>query len=232
MYFEIEGTQLNKLSVEEKKALEAKLSAELKQPVVLRAKKEVAKFGFLQDKLDENHNFACSHCGAKTNYDELDEEDQALARKHGWCHKCAEAVRIAEKIKAVSPKRTVIRDGDSAAQQVKNIIAEYSDQINVAFMAKLSNKDFASKNMGLRYPLFKELPNNLTTEQLKDFVCDDFGKRRFGAVQYRFKQIAGKTYLMTNDIYKKNVGRTLDTFKAFLDGKFEDAKPSINLNKN
>ena len=208
----VKGLNLAALSAEQIKTIEAKLSAELGTEIQLTAQAPKKKLGLLEGKLDAEGNFACVHCKGIANFESMNEEDKTYAMKYGICPECAQKVRIAEQIKAIAPKTTYQRVGDSAKTIAESYIAKYADKIDDKAMALLTTKEWCQKNMGLHYPLFKEVPANISTDELKILVTDNKGKRRFGAKMFTFVNIADKQFVMTNDMYKDRVGRIEQAF--------------------
>lgn len=217
MELNVKGIDFSKLTAEQITLMESELSAKFGTEIKLVADKKKEKLGALENKLDADGNFICAHCGKVENYNAMSEDNQALARKYGVCLTCLESIKVAEAIKAIAPKRTVIRSGESAADIAKGFVKQYAGQITAAFMTtSLMDKAWCAKEMKLHYPLFIEKPANISADDLKALVTDNKGKRRFGAVEYTFPQIPGKVYLMTNDLYKDKVNKIGDTFEAFI----------------
>lgn len=217
MELNVKGIDFSKLTAEQITLMENELSAKFGTEIKLVADKKKEKLGALENKLDADGNFICAHCGKVENYNAMSEDNQALARKYGVCLTCLESIKVAEAIKAIAPKRTVIRSGESAADIAKGFVKQYAGQITAAFMTtSLMDKAWCAKEMKLHYPLFIEKPANISADNLKTLVTDNKGKRRFGAVEYTFPQIPGKVYLMTNDLYKDKVNKIGDAFEAFV----------------
>lgn len=219
MELNVKGIDFSKLTAEQITLMENELSAKFGTEIKLVADKKKEKLGALENKLDADGNFICAHCGKVENYNAMSEDNQALARKYGVCLTCLESIKVTEAIKAIAPKRTVIRSGESAADIAKGFVKQYAGQITAAFMTtSLMDKAWCAKEMKLHYPLFIEKPANISADadDLKALVTDNKGKRRFGAVEYTFPQIPGKVYLMTNDLYKDKVNKIGDAFEAFV----------------
>jgi len=104
----------------------------------------------------------------------------------------------------------------SAAAQVKEIISYYADQITSGSMAAFLQKDFCKEFFNIRYALFIEVPKNASADNIKKLRFPDGDKNaRYGVAKFTFVQIPNRTFLMTNDIYKKNVQLIMDQFFKF-----------------
>ena len=216
----VKGLKLDSLTAEQKALLEAKLSERLGTAITLTATTSKPKLGQLEGKLDEAGNYVCSHCNSVANLNELSEENKTYAVKYGICPNCAAKVRTAEQIKKLSPRATYQRVGDSAKTIAESYIMKYAALIDTSMMNNMMDKTWSLKNMGLHYPLFKEVPANISPVELKELLIDNKGKRRFGNKLYTFEQLPGRTFVMTNDFYKDRVAK--------IEATLSKAYPSTN----
>lgn len=214
----IKGINLAALSAKDRLKLEAKLSEIMHRPITLTADDtKTSNMGVLTDRLDIHGNYTCAHCNTVVNFNDLSDEDQAYAKKYAVCPECIKKIKIAEAIQAITPKRTVIREGDSAATIAKNCIQLHKSEITEAIMQLLTDKEYCRKNMKIRYPLFIEIPANASADIIKEMSFDLTGKRRFAAIKYIFPQIPNKQYLMTNDLYKNRIDKLVATIEKLIE---------------
>lgn len=220
---QIKGIDFSKLSPEQLALIESSLSTTFNKDVKVSAAATKEKFGLLEDKMDANGVYVCPHCGQPQQFSELSDDEQTIAKKYAACKNCIQKIKDAEAIKAISLKRVVIREGESAASMAKTAVLRHAAKINMQIMEFLIDKAWCSKNMSIHYPLFIEKPANIDNEQLRELVTDTKGKRRFAAVEYTFPQIPDKVFLMTNDLYKPKVQKLISA----LDKLVENAKVDL-----
>lgn len=174
---------------------------ELNKRMTVQTVKE--KLGKLEGQLNEAGIYICPVCGRETNYNELNEEAQAKARKSGICPNCQRAVDYigANKIRVSSGTKT--KNAVSAAEAVKSAIVPHLDDLTEEMLQQFTDAQFCKKELKTAYPLFVRLPENCTKEQKNAMRKPDGKNARFGAVEYSF---LGAKWLLCNDFYyNKNV---------------------------
>ena len=93
-------------------------------------------------------------------------------------------------------KEVTIRPGVAVRTMLADMIKD--GKVTNEVLATMVDKEASAKNFGLRYPLLKEVDANA---DLKAQLVV-YGKPRYGVKTIEF---GGKTYAVTNDIYKTNV---------------------------
>ena len=105
----------------------------------------------------------------------------------------------------------------SAAMQVQAIIQHYADNITPGIMAAFTQKEFCKEYFGIRYPLFVEIPNNASDEDIKKLRHPNEDKNaRYAASIWQFAKFPNRQFLVTNDLYQKHVDIIANGFKKFI----------------
>lgn len=151
---------------------------------------------------------------------ELSEEDQKRVKKHGLCLHCLNILEQANEIKQAigqirlsnnnSSSNSSVTKGISAGQQIRkmftNAISQYSDKDIMNF----TDKNYSLQYFKLAYPLLLDITGKSAAE-IKILKLDKKGHPRYSP---RIYTINNKQYLMTNDLYSKNLEKFKETFKA------------------
>lgn len=153
------------------------------------------------------------------NITELNEEDQKRVKKHGLCLHCLNILEQANEIKQAigqirlsnnSSSNSSTAKGISAGQQIRkmftNAISQYSDKDIMNF----TDKNYSLQHFKLAYPLLLDITGKSAAE-IKILKLDKKGHPRYSP---RIYTINNKQYLMTNDLYSKNLEKFKETFKA------------------
>ena len=214
----IKGINVANLSDEQKNAIAQALGVNVDDlKIVTPKKKEV---NHLQMKEGSETIAIDRFSGEEFDITTLSEEELTNAKKTGLSPesfaKYQEGEAIRASIKNLTGNSRGPRTGISAAQQVKDILNGYSNKVNESIMTILTDPVQSKNTMGLRYPLFLEIPTGASAEQKKEMRKD--GKNnRFGSYEYTFEQLPGRQFFMTNDIYSRNIDKIITTFKNLFD---------------
>ena len=212
----LKGINLDNLSEEQRNEIQKKLTEQFGHSVVLVAAKSQPKsMGALEGKLNDG-KFVCPHCGTVETFDALSEDDKTYAKKFSTCAACSQKVRDAEKIALISPKRTVIREGESAFTIAKSAVLSVADKISPSAMEVLQDQDWCKRTLKIRLPLFIEVNPESTPQQLKEAACDTKGKRRYSGTPFKFAQLGDRMFLMCNDIYQARVNALVEGVKSLI----------------
>lgn len=169
---------------------------------------KIKKYGKLQI-IDKNTAYCL---GCESNFDlSLIDDDEKLdfARKNGLCPHCMakvlEARAIMKKVKMHFETEQVIKNEKSAKAIVLEMLG--SMKLNKGIMDQLTDRDFCKKNMGLTFPLFKIYDANTDLDEQRKAN----GYIKYGKQIYKINR---KSYLMSNDLYHRNIEQIRNTFVA------------------
>ena len=200
---EIKGINLAVITDEQRVAIAAAFGIDVAE---LKLTAPKVSMGKLEGLLDESGNWTCPACGKVHNYNELDEQSQAQARKSGVCPDC---YKIFEFVKGNKSGAVRVKNVVSAGEMCRNAVLPHLDAMDDAKVALLTDKENCKKKLGIAYPLFLEIPAG-TSKKVKDEMRKPDGKNaRFAAAEYA---INGKVYVMCNDLYQRNVPK----FEAYM----------------
>lgn len=182
------------------------------------------------DKLKYNANgmAICPNCGSEFDPDEYEIEMQDKAHKMGMCKQCIEQF---ERMTALMGKTIKISGGisSSGTREIKEGGQKASERIRAAFKFALDNNrvteeiienmcdgTWASKNMGInkKYAFLKDV-TGLTEIEIQEIKMVPNSKGELSP-RYLAKtwNILGRDYLMTNDLYTRQLEKIEATFKA------------------
>lgn len=170
---------------------------------IMPTKPKKVSLGKLEGQLDEQGNYTCPFCKKVTNYNDLDDEAKAKARKTGICPDCQKLADFlsANKIRnlASAPRE---KHAVTAADACKAVIMPHVEKFTEEQLANFQDAKFCKTELKLAYPLFQEIPAGLSKTE-KDEKRKVNGYARYGAIVYEFQ---GRHWLLTNDFYyNKNV---------------------------
>ena len=185
-------------ATEEQKAALAATGLDIN--ALLAALKPKAKsMGKLEGKLNDAGEYECDICGSIVNYNELDEEAQAKARKFGVCPHCQ---AIYDKMSASKTATVRVKNAISNGELCRQAILPHLDEIDEEKLALLTNKDFCQKEMKLAYALFLIIPDDADKKKKDEMRKPDGKNARWASTEYK---VLGKRVLLTNDLYARNV---------------------------
>lgn len=125
--------------------------------------------------------------------------------EHGLCPKClTEKNGVAEKIPMQEDIK--VKPGQVIRQAFSKIIAD--GKITEDVVSMLTDQEATAKELGIRYPFLKEFSADIPIKELT-YVKSH--------ARYSSKpvEVNGKQYLVTNDLYLKNVPKFLEWTKKF-----------------
>ena len=167
--------------------------------------------------IDDAGIATCINCNDKFDYDALDDDTKALVDKYGLCPTCAHKYNEFTTIKTSMKKNnTAPRVINREKTNGKSAFAVMMEMINNStftkdMLADLTDADYCKKNLGLTYPLFKEIPAGSTAADIKIIRSDVKGKARYAA---RIMNIDDVNVVITNDIYAHKLNKISDGLKA------------------
>lgn len=136
----------------------------------------------------------CVECNKFYSAKKLTSEQRQLAENTGLCPICqgnhaivSKYVKTEKKVSAASKIRVVLEDTITNENQV----------------ALLMDKAYTIKLTGIKYPFLKEINQNEDVHQ--QLLVN--GRARYSKKTYFFN---GRVFAMTNDLYDRNVERTID----------------------
>ena len=147
----------------------------------------------------------CVHCHKLYSMKKMDEEQLKLAKETGLCPKCQENEVLMLSTKKVEAK-TEVKPGKIIREAFMNLVSE--DLINSQVLTDFQNKNFILKNTGIKYAFLKKIDS---TKDIKEQTLVN-GKARYSSKPIT---INGEQYLVTNDLYVKNVERFMVLAKSF-----------------
>ena len=197
---------------------QAALAAILGEGVTVEVVKPKVSMGKLEGKIDSEGNYICQCCGKTHNYNELDDEAKAKARKFGVCPNCQKVYDFMNANKSSGAIR--VKNAVSAGELCRAAILPHIDEIDEEKLALLTDLDNCKTNMKLRYPLFIELPAGASKMDKNEIRKPDGKNARFAAEEY---QILGRTFLMCNDLYSRNVAPIEEYMKVLFGANEEIA---------
>ena len=163
----------------------------------------------------ENGNGVCIHCHTKFDYDSLNDDDKSLVDKYGLCPACAhkyeegQSIKQSMKVNGITTRKTPsIRTGQKPGEVIRNLIKNSEHLLNAAIIDELND---ATKMMKLAFPLFKMIPEGATENEIKELKKDTHGRSRYSNMSIT---VDGNKYLITNDLYDKNVTPITDMFAS------------------
>ena len=131
----------------------------------------------------------------------MNENQINLAHETGLCSVCqANAILL----NTFSPVEKTLKPGVAVREALVNAINK--GLITPEMLANLCDKNFTLKNTGIKYAFLKKV------DKLIDFKSQTYiyGKARYST---KIMTINNEQFLMTNDIYKRNVDRFLELMK-------------------
>lgn len=141
----------------------------------------------------------------------MDEAQTALAHETGLCPHCqANDVLVAKfspvKQQPVVKSAPAVKPGKAVREAFMNLVD--AGVVNGQVLTDFQDKEFILKHTGIKYAFIKEVDANVDLKE-QTFV---YGKARYSTKPLT---IGGKQYLVTNDIYAKNVDRFMNLVKSF-----------------
>ena len=158
------------------------------------------------DKLTYDGKIAIDKTGQRFDFSSLSEEEKAESMKTGLSPANISILAQAKKIKEASGFRTrVVTDNrpseDKPGYQIREIVKANLDTIDEKTLKNLQDKEFCKKHFKLQYALLLNI-TNLSPEEIAIARKDAKGRSRFAPQQYKKDN---EIYLMTNDLYSKNL---------------------------
>ena len=148
----------------------------------------------------------CVECNKFYSGKKLTSEQRQLAENTGLCPICQGNHAIVSKYvkteKKVSAKKSV---KVSAASKIRVVLEDTITNENQ--VALLMDKAYTIKLTGIKYPFLKEINQNEDVHQ--QLLVN--GRARYSKKTYSFN---GRVFAMTNDLYDRNVDRTIDMLNA------------------
>lgn len=173
----------------------------------------------INDKLiyeDDDKNIASCQFDHSHKFDitTLTADEQEKVKKYGICLNCLHILEEAEKIKqSIGKVKTTTTSSRvagqiSAGQQIRNMLVQAIPNIKSEHLMNFTDKNYSLQNFKLAYPLLLDITNkdNSTIKQLKN---DKKGHARYSPKIYH---IDNRQFLMTNDLYDKNLEKVKNTF--------------------
>ena len=169
------------------------------------------------DKLqyDENKVAHCIYCHDEVVLDNLSEEEQLKAKKSGLCPKCLAKLEELSKMKDLLKGTRTSRPAGTigVATKIKNLFTSVKDQLTEEQLELLTDKEFSRVNLSMSYSFLLDI-TGMTDEEIKASKKDAKGHSRYAKDIY---EIAGKKFLMTNDLYDsrkhfEKVSKVIDNF--------------------
>ena len=136
----------------------------------------------------------CVECNKFYSAKKLTDEQRQMAENTGLCPVCqgnhaivSKYIKTEKKVSAASKIRVVLENTITNENQV----------------ALLMNKAYTIKLTGIKYPFLKEI--NVNEDVHQQLLIN--GRARYSKKTYSFN---GRVFAMTNDMYDRNVERTID----------------------
>lgn len=155
----------------------------------------------------------CTACAKFVSLRKMTTREKANYKRTGLCPKCY-AKKQAERLATIAANKAARAEKKANAQAMRanspfnQVLAlVQNSSLNDAQLALLQDRDFVLKATNIVYPLLKKYDVNKTFEE-QTYVCK---KARYARTPIN---INGDDYLVTNNIYAKN----LDKVKAMFQG--------------
>ena len=123
---------------------QAALAAILGEGVTVEVVKPKVSMGKLEGKIDSEGNYICQCCGKTHNYNELDDEAKAKARKFGVCPNCQKVYDFMNANKSSGAIR--VKNAVSAGELCRAAILPHIDKIDEEKLALLTDLDNCKTN--------------------------------------------------------------------------------------
>lgn len=190
--------------------IQALLAAQGIKANIIVEEPKIKKYGKLQI-TDSKDTAYCLGCDREFSLSEIDNDEKLdFARKNGLCPECMkkvlEARAIMKKVKAFFNAEEI--DMSIKSVSAKTLILEMLDmkKMNKTIMNKLTDREFCKKEMGLNNELFRIYDDKKDIdEQIKVNGYVKYSKKI-----YKF---AKKSYIMTSDIYHRNIEKVKQIIK-------------------
>ena len=169
------------------------------------------------DKLqyDENGLAICGYSGEHFDLSQYNEEEQLRAKKTGWSPATLARLDELNKMKSALKGTRISRPAGTigVASKIKNLFNEIKDQLTEEHLELLTDKEFTRVNLSMSYSFLLDI-TGMTDEEIKASKKDAKGHSRYAKDIY---EIAGKKFLMTNDLYDsrkhfEKVSKVIDDF--------------------
>ena len=206
--------QLSNLSAEQLTALQAFAKQNGLQLDAVKSKtKEIDRLNYADE--EKVVAICLAHDEHQFKIDEItDEELKIKCKRTGLCPRCLAILDEAELIKKkMARTRQFVSNQpseDKPGFKIREIIKTNADKIakNKTMLKQLQDADFCKKTFKLQYALLLDITGK-NAEELAASRKDAKGYVRFSPQQY---QIGKKLYLLTNDLYAKNLAPIQDYF--------------------
>lgn len=146
---------------------------------------------------------------------ELDEETHTAVMKSGLCPDCLAIMKQAAEIKAASGFRTRAAtdnrpSADKPGFQIREIVKNNLSNLDDETLAKLQDKQFSKEHFKLAYAMLLDI-TGMSNDEIK--VARMVGKHaRYAPAVYT---VGDKQFMLTNDLYAKNLQPIKEFFEAF-----------------
>ena len=143
----------------------------------------------------------CVECNKFYSAKKLTSEQHQLAENTGLCPICQGNHAIVSKYIKTEKKTFKV----SASSKIRVVLEDTITNENQ--VALLMDKAYTIKLTGIKYPFLKEINQNEDVHQ--QLLVN--GRARYSKKTYSFN---GRVFAMTNDLYDRNVDRTIDMLNA------------------
>ena len=171
----------------------------IKQPKV----KEIDHLNYT----DDDHQIAICLANEKHqfNINDLTEEQQKESKRTGLCPHCLAILAEAEVIKQRMARTRKFADNRPSADkpgfQIRELVKAHVDELDKKTLKKLQDAEFCKTNFKLQYALLLDITGK-AEDEIKVLRKDQKGHVRYSPQIYTINK---RSYLMTNDLYSKNL---------------------------
>jgi DNA-directed RNA polymerase subunit RPC12/RpoP len=163
----------------------------------------------------ENGIATCLNCGTTFALSDVDEELLKKLHKNGLCpecqHKIDEAQKIMGLLKAnnIGGERVIKNGGKKVGEQLRAIVsfAVTNNRLNEEVMELLTTREASKVLTGFNFAMFIDV-TGMSKDEIKEAKLVN-GRSRYLA---NTLVINGKSYLLSNDIYDKQLAMTKEYF--------------------